>query len=209
MDLGRTRTAGLLLFGGGLYAALFTMFSLGIGGVLASVETFFEDHHWLAHLAEAIAMGPLALGIAGAYGHYRRRLGRLGRVGAYVAAGGIGLEALAGIFIAIAEPSTGIHTEDGIAMGLTHGPGVVGNFLGGLLFGVALLRAETLPRRVAVPFAALAIGGLLMMFAPIGEGPRLFLTAVVALAWTWLGFGLLDPAPRPTAQPRQREAVGL
>ena len=190
----------LMLMGGGLFAALFTLFSLETGGVMPGGSTFFDDHHWFAHLCEAIAMGPLAVGIAGIYRRYRDRLGRLGRIGAYVAAGGIGIEALAGVFIAVVEPITGLDTMQGILQGITHGPGVLGNFLGGLLFGIAAVRNDALPRAGAAPFMALTVVAILTMFAPIGEAPRLFLPALIALGWAWLGLVILKEHPRYQGQ---------
>lgn len=180
-----------MVVGGGLFAVLFTLFSLEMGGVMRGGSTFFEDHHWLAHLCEAIAMGPLAVGIAGISRRYRDRLGRLGRIGAYVAAGGLGSEALAGVIIAVVEPVTAIDFMEGILMPLTHGPGVLGNLLGGLLFGIALIRGDALPRVGVAPFMALTAVATLAMFVPIGEAPRLVLPAVIALGWAWLGLMIL------------------
>jgi len=133
-------------------------------------------------------MALLAIGLFGIHRHYRGVLGRLGRVGACVAVGGLAAGALAGVFIGIAEPTNGIDMRDGLWLPLTHTPGLVGILLGSLLFGAALTQARVLPRRATAPVLAAAALFVLAAFAPIGEGGFMGLPALISFAWAWTGY---------------------
>ncbi len=193
------RRAGWLASAGGLWhAAVFATFGLMLTGV-APALAFLEEQHWLAHLLEVPGMGLLALGIAGVYRHHRGAAGWLGLAGACVGAAGLGTEALAGAFIAVAEPLTGLDTRSGAWMPATHLPGLAGLAFGSLLLGIAMVRARALPRRTTVPLATAAVAFFALMAAPVGEAARLALPALLSLSWAWVGCSILaGPARRAT-----------
>ena len=161
-----------------------------LAGVAPALK-FLDEQHWLAHLCEVPGMALLAFGIFGMYRHYRDVLGPLGRVGAYLAVGGLAAEALGGMCVGIAEPTTGVDivTVSGFRSS-THA-GLVGILLGSLLFGAALTQKRVLSRRATAPVLA-AIGlFILAAFAPIGEGGFMALPALISAAWAWTGYTLV------------------
>ncbi len=195
------RFAGWVVSAGSLcHAAVFATFGLMLTGAVPALE-LLNEQHWLAHLLEVPGMGLLAVGIAGIYRHHRGAAGRLGRVGAYLGAGGLGAEAAAGACIALVEPLTGLDSRSGLWMPLTHLPGLVGIAFGSLLLGVAMLRARVLPRQATVPLMITVAMFFALMFGPIGEAQRLALPALPSLGWAWLGYTLLAPLAARAARP--------
>jgi hypothetical protein len=197
MQTQATRTAGWATLAGGLcHAAAFSTFGLMLTGLVPALRVL-DEQHWLAHLCEVPGMGLLALGIAGIYLNYRGMPGRLGRVGTYIAVGGLGAEAIAGALIAAGEPLTGIDSRSGLLQAFTHAPGLIGILFGSLLLGIAMLRAHVLPRRATAPFMTAVAAVFVLTFCPIGDPLRLALPALISLGWAWIGCTLLTGETRP------------
>jgi hypothetical protein len=194
------RLAGWLASAGGLcHAAVFATFGLMLTGAVPALA-FLDEQHWLAHLLEVPGMALLALGIAGIYRHHRGATGWLGLAGACLGAVGLGTEAAAGAFIAVAEPLTGLDTRSDAWMPPTHLPGLVGIAFGSLLLGIAMARARVLPRRATVPLATAAVAFFALMVAPVGEAARLALPALLSLGWAWVGYTVVAGPARRAAR---------
>lgn len=167
-----------------------------LGGLLFVVyavgTNFIGESHALYHTLNAPPNALLAVGIVGLYLYARQRgrFGKLGTVGFYLCAIVFALEAVGGVAIIAAETMFGGAFVD--ALDIIH-PMVLLLMVGTVLFGVAALRAGTLPRGgalllVVVPL--LMIGSLFLL-----GGPEWAFTGGMALfgiGWAWLGYGLLS-----------------
>ncbi len=140
--------------------------------------------HWVGHALQILPMVLLAAGMIGVRAFWGERLGKLGKVGFFLAFAGAGLFAAISAVFVLYE---GLWNTDS---SLFHGPEIAFLMLllaGSLLLGVATLRAGILPRW----------GALLLIVGSVAA-PLHFLGAVVFFAgWTWLGFALLSKQGAP------------
>lgn len=140
--------------------------------------------HWVGHALQILPMALLAAGMIGVRAFWGERLGKLGKVGFFLAFAGAGLFAAVSAVFVLYE---GIWK---VGSSLFHGPEIAFLMLllaGSLLLGVATLRAGILSR-----------WGALLLIAGSVAAPLHFLGAVVFFAgWSWLGFMLLSRQGAP------------
>jgi len=198
----------------GAIAAIIAGIVYVLGGV-SSIPLFTEEgHSWYQgstfwHLVESVGSVALVVGLVGLYLYLRRspRFGLLGTVGFYLLIVLTAYEAILPLVAEIAGPAAAERLD---SIGLLQ---ALGKILGTLLFGIAILRAGTLPRAgawlliVAVLLYLSIIGSIFMgpeAFAnwsfPIANG--LYGVALIAL-----GYGLWSHRSDPVQPPARPAPV--
>ena len=183
-----------------------------LGGV-SSIPLFTEEGHswyqgstfWL--LVEFVGSVALVVGLVGLYLYLRRspRFGLLGTVGFYLLIVLTAYEAILPLVAEIAGPAGAEWLDSFIGL-----PQALGKILGTLLFGIAILRAGTLPRAGAW-LLILAVLLYLSIIVSIIMGPEAFANwsfpianGLYGVALIALGYGLWShrsESVQPPAQP--------
>jgi hypothetical protein len=170
----------------------------GILGGLSSIPMFTEEgHSWYQggtfwHLVEFVGSVALVVGLVGLYLYLRRspRFGLLGTVGVFLLIVFTAYEAILPLTAEIAGPAAAKRLD-------SIGPlQALGKILSTLLFGIAILRAGTLPRAGAwlLIVAVLVYSSIIVSFI---VGPEAYAnwgfpiaTGLYGLALIALGYGL-------------------
>ncbi len=176
----------------GAIAAIFAGVVYIVGGVTSIPLLTEEGHSWYQesifwHLLEFAGSAALAVGLVGLYLYLRRspRFGRLGTVGFYLLIVLVGYEAIL--------PLIAITAGSGAAEGLDSFIGplqALGKILGTLLFGIAILRAGSLPRTGAW-LLILAVLVYLTIIASFIVGPEGFANWSFPIAGGLYGLGCI------------------
>ncbi len=137
--------------------------------VFAIATNFIGESHWGFHALNAPPNALLALGVVGVYLYLRRQgnFGILGKIGFYICAFIFAIEAIGGVGIILAD---GIFGAEGLVkvLDIIH-PVEMLLVPGLILFGIGILRSQSLPRLgatliIAVP--VLLIAGLFALGGP-------------------------------------------
>ena len=208
------RGAGLAAMGAGIiYIAIQAIHPLD---VLSSVTTTqWATTHYLSIVMDLLAM----LGIAGLYARQVEKSGWLGFAGYLLFslfwAFSVALHFIEAFISPVVATVAPRFVEGLLAMVAGHASeinlgalptvyglliGVVGYVLGGLLFGIATVRANVLPRWAG---GLLAIGTLLpVLLSSVVQHPfdRIF-AVPVGLALAWLGYSLWSERRDPVSEP--------
>jgi len=184
---------------GGLAALLAGAFFI----VEAAAGPFIGDFHWAFHTLDAPAHVFLAVGLVGLYLWHTRqgRFGWLGTVGfilivaasVVIVLGGLALIYIDGVLRAEAEGLNDIvHPLEILVM------------IGAVLFGMATMRVNVLPRGGAL---LIIIGALVYLGIKIvGVGPEWLISVAVAIlgaGWAWLGYALWSESGESVQQPKR------
>ena len=167
-----------------------------LGGLLFIVyavgTNFIGESHALYHVLNAPPNAFLAVGIVGLYLYARQngRFGKLGTVSFYVCAIVFALEAVGGTAIIASETMFGGALVE--VLDIIH-PLVLLLMVGTILFGIAILRAGTLPRGGALVLVVVPLLMIVSLFT-LGDAEWIFAggMALFGIGWAWLGYGLLS-----------------
>lgn len=173
-----------------------------LGGVFSILFAFVGEDNWAHVPLDAARYAFLVVGIIGIYLYLRRSrgFGLLGAVGFYICVFVFALVAILDLGIILNEEVEQVY----LALGPVRGPLLI---LGLLLFGIATLRAEMLPRGGAWLLIAAALTNVIGILAMINSGGTLggwiFIVSTVlfGLGWAWLGYGLWSLQDELTQQP--------
>lgn len=175
----------------------------GVYFIVAAALTNFVESRVAYNAIEAPAYAVLVLGLVGVHASQVGRFGTLGKVGFYVALAGLALTAFCDLAIVLIEAVSGPDTAPGWLDDFLYIRGLLLTIFGSVLFGIAIFRANVLPRGAAL---LLIIGPLLdlgMIFGGVGNVWLLTVPEVLfGAAWAWLGYAILSG--RSTA-PHSRE----
>ncbi len=179
---------------------LFIVYAVGTSLIPEDISE--STGHALYHVLNAPPNAFLAVGIVGLYLYARRsgRFGKLGAVGFYICAVVFALGAVGGLAIIASETMLGgafVSVLDAIH------PMVLLLMVGTILFGVATLRAGTLPRGGALMLVVVPLLMIASLF--LLGGPEWAFTGGMALfgiGWAWLGYGLLSRQREESVQAR-------
>jgi len=185
-----------------------------VGGTLWVIGTLIHASKPRGCIAEECAVRPmretgaldgiltllsLLLFAAGAVGlvilaRHSGRFGRAGKAGVLIGAVGAALLVFSGLIQAL------FFGGDFPLMPYFVIPGGLALIVGFLLVGIAILRAEVLPRWVAV----LVIVGALAMLGANEQTWRVLLMIPFGVAWVAVGYALWSGVGAPTGQPARR-----
>jgi hypothetical protein len=170
--------------------------------VEAVVVPFIGDSHWGFHALDAPPHALLAVGLVGLYlwqtrqGHF----GWLGTVGfilvvtacVVIALGGLAIVFVDGVLKAPVGALDAIHPVELLLL------------IGAVLFSLATMRADLLPRGGALLIIVGALGFFGIAFA--GVGPEWLISVAVAVlgaGWAWLGYALWSESGESAQQPKR------
>src|SRR5215212_2617277 len=194
----------------GAIAAIIAGIVYILGGV-SSIPLFTEEgHSWYQgstfwHLVESVGSVALAVGLVGLYLYLRRspRFGLLGAVGVSLLIVLTTYEAILPLIAEIAGPAGAEWLDSFIGL-----PQALGKILSTLLFGIAILRAGTLPR-VGAWLMIVAVLLYLSIIVSFIVGPEAFATwgfpiasGLYGLALIALGYGLWSHRSEPVLPAR-------
>jgi hypothetical protein len=164
------------------------------------------------HTGLTVAMMLSLIGLLGLYAHRADRLGRLGAVGFVLGAVGMVIGACAFYWEAFLLPPIAHEAPGLFAWGgpvVTSG-GVLSGALGGLwmvglcLLGIALWRAQVVPRTAALTLAASA-AAFALFAGPFVPVLSVLATVAFALGYVWVGLALWTGATGETEPGRRAE----
>jgi hypothetical protein len=184
---------------GGLAALLAGAFFI----VEAAAGPFIEDFHWAFHALDSPAHAFLAVGLVGLYLWQTRqgRFGWLGTVGFILIVAASVVIALGGLAIVYID---GVLRANEEALNDIVHPLEIVVIIGAVLFGMATMRVNVLPRGGAL----LIIIGALVYFGIkiVGVGPEWLISVAVAIlgaGWVWLGYALWSESGESVQQPKR------
>ena len=175
-----------------------------LAGALFIVEAvavpFIGDSHWGFHALDAPPHALLAVGLVGLYLWQTRqgRLGWLGTVGfiliitacVVIALGGLAIVFVDGVLKAPVGALDSIHPVELLLI------------IGAVLFSMATMRADLLPRGGALLIIVGALGFFAIAFA--GIAPEWLISVAVVIlgaGWAWLGYALWLESGEAAQQP--------
>jgi hypothetical protein len=182
------------------------------------VSGLFDVNAWYLFAVAVPLFLPVLLGV---HAYQRERAGRIGNAGFVLAFTGAALTSVALIVIVIGDAVLGIVWEDAEGIGVTMLvvsaiTGAISLVVGFMILGIAMIRANMLPRLapvlllIGIPLA-LAIDIATGAFADDTTVPVGFFLGVplFALGLAWIGYALWssvgpDPARPPSAVEEQR-----
>ena len=187
------RSSLAAVLGGALYVATEAVWhpihELLILGDSAALRQPVE--HAIHHLPELPAYALLALGLVGLVRCYGKSLGRVGRLGLYLAWIGFALMSLGTLGIVLFEGVLGTSVD---ALETVH-PLLLLPLAGSLLCGPAILKAKVLSPAgawliisAALMFLGLIFSGLIDTFWGYWVGKAVL--TLFSAGWTWLGYAL-------------------
>ncbi len=166
--------------------------------VLLSIQPFVDESHVLSHAPAVPTYALLALGIVGLYLRQKRRFGLLGKVSFSLTFTGFALIAIGGLAIILVEVLAGTGSTPGWLDGIVHRVGGLSMIIGTVLFAIATLRANVLPRGGAL---LIIIGLLMFVGTRFGGVESDWLKSVPAVlfgaGWAWLGYALWSGKEEP------------
>ena len=170
--------------------------------VQAVAIPFIGDSHWGFHALDFPPHALLAVGVAGLYLWQTRqgRFGWLGTVGfilvvtacVVIALGGLAIVLVDGVLKAPVGALDAIHPVELLLL------------IGAVLFSLATMRADLLPRGGALLIIVGALGFFGIAFA--GVGPEWLISVAVVIlgaGWAWLGYALWSESGEPAQQPQR------
>jgi hypothetical protein len=184
---------------GGLAALLAGAFFI----VEAAAGPFIGDFHWAFHALDAPAHVFLAAGLVGLYLWQTRqgRFGWLGTLGFILIVAASVVIALGGLIIVYIDGVLGANEE---ALNDIIHPLEILVTIGAVLFGMATMRVNVLPRGGAL---LIIIGALVYLGIKIvGVGPEWLISVAVAIlgaGWAWLGYALWSESGGLVEQPQR------
>jgi hypothetical protein len=171
--------------------------------VEAAAGPFIGDIHWAFHALDAPAHVFLAVGLVGLYLRQTRqgRFGWLGTVGFILIVAASVVIALGGLAIVYID---GVLRANEEALNDIVHPLEIVVIIGAVLFGMATMRVNVLPRGGAL----LIIIGALVYFGIkiVGVGPEWLISVAVAIlgaGWVWLGYALWSESGESVQQPKR------
>jgi hypothetical protein len=192
-------TSPNLIRWGGLGALLAGAFFI----VEAAAGPFIGDFHWAFHALDAPAHAFLVVGLVGLYLWQTRqgRFGWLGTVGFMLIVAASVVIALGGLVIVFVDGVLGAEAE--VLNDIVH-PLEILVMIGAVLFGMATMRLNVLPRGGAL---VIIIGALVYFGIKIvGVGPEWLISVAVAIlgaGWAWLGHALWSESGESVRQPKR------
>jgi hypothetical protein len=169
----------------------------------AAAGPFIEDFHWAFHALDSPAHAFLAVGLVGLYLWQTRqgRFGWLGTVGFILIVAASVVIALGGLAIVYID---GVLRANEEALNDIVHPLEIVVIIGAVLFGMATMRVNVLPRGGAL----LIIIGALVYFGIkiVGVGPEWLISVAVAIlgaGWVWLGYALWSESGESVQQPKR------
>jgi hypothetical protein len=184
---------------GGLAALLAGAFFI----VEAAAGPFIADYHWAFHTIDAPAHALLAVGLVGLYLWQTRqgRFGWLGTLGFILIIAASVLITLGGLVLIYIDGVLGTEAEG--LNDIVH-PLEILVTIGAVLFGMATMRVNVLPRGGAL---LIIIGALVYLGIKIvGVGPEWLISVAVAIlgaGWVWLGYALWSESGELVEQPER------
>jgi hypothetical protein len=177
-----------------------------LAGALFIVEAlavpFIGDSHWGFHALDAPPHALLAVGLVGLYLWQTRqgRFGWLGTVGfilvvtacVVIALGGLAIVFVDGVLKAPVGVLDSIHPVELLLI------------IGAVLFSMATMRADLLPRGGALLIIVGALGFFGIAFA--GVAPEWLISVAVVIlgaGWAWLGYALWSESGKSPQQPQR------
>jgi hypothetical protein len=170
--------------------------------VEAVVVPFIGDSHWGFHALDAPPHALLAVGLVGLYLWQTRQahFGWLGTVGfilvvtacVVIALGGLAIVFVDGVLKAPVGALDAIHPVELLLL------------IGAVLFSLATMRADLLPRGGALLIIVGALGFFGIAFA--GVGPEWLISVAVVIlgaGWAWLGYALWSESGKVAQQPQR------
>ena len=171
--------------------------------VEAAAIPFVGDLHWAFHTIDSPAHAFLAVGLVGLYLWQTRqgRFGWLGTVGFILIVTASVLITLGGLAIVYID---GVLRANEEALNDIVHPLEIVVIIGAVLFGMATMRVNVLPRGGAL----LIIIGALVYFGIkiVGVGPEWLISVAVAIlgaGWVWLGYALWSESGESVQQPKR------
>ena len=179
------------------------------GGILSTPAFSGEDPSWyqqnpLWYLVEFAGKVALLVGLVGLYLYLRQspRFGWLGTVGFYLLIVITAFEVILAL-MALASGSAAESVDSYVGL-----PKELGKIFGVLLFGIAILRAGTLPRAgawlmiLAVLVALVSIGSIIVGPEAFSDWSFPVVAVLFGLAFMILGYGLWTHRDEPVPQAR-------